>query len=380
MNTAEIKRLIRRCEDMEWNRAKLEAALVSMTLADENGDPWCRIVSRYFVSWGYIMADDRAKALPFCAEYFQLLEQYPHIKTGAIFELSLASESVTIALSLPQIPREQCQALLDHFASRSKMYNSGTYDYYSMAFTFQMEMGMYEQAERSFERFRAEPMEEGWDCKACKAGNVAEALLDLGRREEAMEAAAPLLTGAIKCDNKLQPRRILHCLLAEDLEHGYMEEAAVYAARLYRMGFRNRRQLGALGCYLLYEAVVGSVRSLSLMEKGIAWAEGMLDLGSLFYFYRSVWAVCAVLSKDHAQLPLNFPKKSLLFRDDGLYQTDALASWFYERAAEIGQKFDRRNGTRKYAQALDWVEKKICPKEVMRNMGAKAASAEDDNQ
>lgn len=363
MDTIEVKRLIRRCENMEYGRAKLEAALETMALADENGDPWCRIASRYFVSWSYVLADDGAKSLPFCAEFFQLLEQYPHIKLDAVFELSLANESVHVALSLPQIPREQCQALLDYFASRSKFYNSGKYHYQKAVFEFQMEMGMYEQAECSFERFRTEQPDEDWSCEGCDAGQIAAALIDLGHREQAIEAAQPLLTGAIKCNHSIQPQSILACLLQSDLEHGCMEEAAVRVAKLTRIGFRDRSDLFALSQCLLYQAVAEPERALSLLEKGIAWSVGMLDVAVLFYFYRSAWALCDVLAKDHAQLTLGLPKKFPLFRDNGLYQTHDLAKWFYENAAEIGQKFDRRNGTDKYAHLLLIARRILCEKQ-----------------
>lgn len=360
MDTSDIKRLIRQCEGMKYGLARLHAALELLPLADKNGDPWCRITARYLVSWGYLMTDDIAKALPYCAEFFQLLEQYPHIKLGAIFELSLARESVTVALCLPQISREQCKAFLDQLELRCKHYNMGKYAFHTASFNYYFEMGMLEQARRSFEQFRVAEMEADWDCEACKVGSIASALLSLGQRDEALRAAQPLLTGALKCEHGREPSGILVNLLESDLEHGDMEAAGAKAARLARMGFVDRSDLSALSTYLLYLAAVDPERSLRLLEKGIAWSVGLWDIEDLFGIYRSAWAVCAVLAKCHTHLILKLPRKLAIYQEDGNYQAQALSEWFYKKAAECGEKFDQRNGLDRYWQSLCWVEKMIC--------------------
>lgn len=360
MDTSDIKRLIRQCESMEYGLAKLRAALEALALADENGDPWCRISSRYFVSWSYLMSDDIAKALPVCAEFFYLLEQYPHILLGAIFELSLACESVTVALCLPQISREQCQALLNQFESRCKYYNMGKYHFHRASFNFYFEMGLYEQAIHSFERFRVEQMDADWDCEACKVGSIASALLCLGHREEALFTAQPLLSGVLKCEHGNEPSNILVNLLESDLENGDMEAAGIKAAQLFRMGFEDRGDLGSLSVYVLYLAAADPEHSLRFLEKEIAWSVGLWNLEALFDIYSSAWAVCAVLAKSHTQIILQLPRNLPIYQEEGSYQTQALSKWFFDNASEIGQKFDRRNGLDRYCQKLCWVKKRIC--------------------
>lgn len=357
MDRFELKQLIRRCEAMEYGVPRLKAALHALSLAEEVGDPWCLISSNYFVACSYLMSDDAAKALPYCAEYFQLLEQNPAIKPGAVFELYLAKSAVIIALRQPQISTQQGKALLDQFEARCKHYNTGWHHFHRTEFLFYLEIGMLERAAESFERFRVDRPAEGWDCEGCRVGSIASALLEFGRTEEALAMAQPLLAGALTCDHGSQPSDILEELLEYDLEHGDLERAAQWAAQLTRMGFHDRGDWDVLSTCLLYCALTDPERSLGMLEKGITWSIGQLDAEDLFDFYRAAWATCAVLGKQHQQLTLQLPKRFVRYQEEGVYDTQALANWFYGKAVGIGQKFDRRNGTQRYAQKLQWVEK-----------------------
>ena len=356
METAEISRLINQCEAMEYGPSRTRLAQQIKALADENSAPWNRIASCYDLACSYVMSDDSAKALPICAEYFQLLEAYPSKSPhNPVFTLYLAELSANIPLDLPQISKEQCKALLDQFETYSKRYQQATQSFHRAEFLYYRTMGEMENASHSLERFRREGLDQGRDCESCRQGTVACALLDLSRRAEAIEVARPLLTGNLKCRHGVEPRRIVTALLYDALERGLGEAAAEYAARLSHMSFQDRGDLHSLSALLLYRADGDGEpgRSLRLLEKGSAWSIGMWNMDDLYHFYRGAWVFCKRLSEKCQNIYLGLPSNFPLYHADGHYEVKVLMAWFHAQAMDIAQKFDRRNGTDWYARNME---------------------------
>ena len=107
------------------------------------------------------------------------------------------------------------------------------------------------------------------------------------------------------------------------------------------------------GTLLRMEAAFGAGEDgIKLLTKCLPWTENLWDQRLLFYFYLGAAEFCQAHSVQHAEIKLP-PVPDLADRpENGLYDCAALARWFWDRAEEIGGRFDRRNGCPNYEKQL----------------------------
>lgn len=327
--------------------AKRLAATLDALSAAEGLDPSSRASVLYDLAWAYAVGDDPAKALPTCAEFFALLEQYPDAVNSKTKAPSAAMIANYVAMELPQIPLAQCRSLLEQFHQQVKKYGIGERLWQIHACHYSLMTGDEAGAEQHLQAFRTTPRDAISDCEACEAGNTAECLMNLGRREEAKAVLQPVLDGSLTCGH--QPWSSLSMLIHDALDHGELEEAEVLGQRLAHAPLRNCSDLTSAGALLRLWAATDLGRTISLLEKGISWSIGMWDQSLLFDLYRGAWAVCSKLGERQEKIPLQLPKKFPCWQADGIYDSGTLAEWFYTQMGEIANRFDRRNGTTIYA-------------------------------
>lgn len=333
--------------NLPYGTQRLAATLDARSAAEGLG-PGCRASVLYDLAWAYGVGDDPAKALPICAEFFALLEQYPDAVEGKNKAPSTAMIAFYVAMSLPQIPLEQCRALLEQFHQQVQRYGVGERLWQMHACHYCLMTGDTSGAEQHLQAFRITPRDAISDCMACEAGNTAECLLNLDRRQEARAVLQPVLDGELTCGH--QPWSSLAMLIHDALDHHDLEEAEALGQRLAHKTPRNCSDLTSAGALLRLWAYTDLRRSIGLLEQGIDWSMGMWDQSLLFDLYRGAWAVCTELGDEQEKIPLHLPKKFPRWQADGVYDGAALAGWFYSQMEEIAHRFDRRNGTHIYEE------------------------------
>lgn len=335
--------------NMPYNVGRLTATLDALAMAEQL-DASLRASVLYDLAWAYALGDDPAKALPVCAEFLTLLEECPAYQQRRIEAPSAAMIAAYVSLSLPQIPLEQCRALLQEFYRQVKQYGLGERVWQVHACGFCLDIDDTEAAEAHLQRFYQTQRDEISDCEACEAGNVAECLLGLGRRQEAMRALQPVLDGSLTCED--QPWSSLAMLIHDGMDRGDLEGAKALGQRLARKKLDRKGDLPYVGALLRLRAWNCPERWISLLEKGLRWSVGVWDQRLLFGFYQGAWIFCARLSEKEATLPLSLPKKFDGWREDGQYDTTALARWLYGQTVEIAHRFDRRNGSSRFGKQI----------------------------
>lgn len=335
--------------NMPYNVGRLTATLDALAMAEQL-DTSSRASVLYDLAWAYAVGDDPAKALPVCAEFLALLEECPAYQRRRIEAPSAAMIAAYVALSLPQIPLEQCRALLQEFYGQVKKYGLGERVWQVHACGFCLDIGDTEAAEAHLQRFYQTQRDEISDCQVCEAGNVAECLLGLGRRQEAMRVLQPVLDGSLTCEN--QPWSSLAMLIHDRMNCGELEAAKVLGQRLARKKLDRKGDLPYVGALLRLRAWDCPEQWISLLEKGIRWSVDVWDQRLLFGFYQGAWIFCARLSEKETTLPLFLPQKWNGWREDGQYDTAALAQWLYGQMAEIAHRFDRRNGSSRFGKQI----------------------------
>lgn len=325
----------------------------ALSLAEEWNLPYYRLTVRYELIWAYTIGSDPAKALPVCAEFFALLGEYPDAMTHAETQrnaVSTAMVAAHVACSLPQIPLEQCQALIEQFHDQVKQYGMGERLWQIHTSYFCLLTGNLPGAESHLQAFWETPRDALSDCEACEVSNAAEILLGLGQREKARQILRPVLDGSKRCNQ--QPWSALSMLIHDALDYGEIQQAKVYGRHLLRHSITGSKDLMYIGALLRLQAYDQENSSIELLENGIRWAIGVWDQELLFHVYRGAWTFCAKLGEQINTIPLHLPTSFPPHQEDGIYTCSYLSQWFHRQAEAIAQRFDQRNGSDYYGRKL----------------------------
>lgn len=346
-----LKRMIDDFRALPFGQSRLVLNQQALALAEELDIPFYRLYVRAELVWSYMMGDDPAKVLPLCAEFFALLEEYPDgMPPDYLFRnaISMAMISFVVVLDLPQIPLEQCQAMMEQFHDQVKRYGKGERLYHMHVCCFCVATGDLEGAEAHLKAFLESPKDEISDGKITDTCNAAEILLGLGRREEALQMLKPVI--ALTCDQ--QPYHALSALINDALDHGELDKAKELGQYLSRHTMSGRKDLPYTGALLRLWAYTNPGRFIHLLEKGISWSIGVWDQSRLFDFYRGAGEFCVRLGEQTDTIPLNLPDSFPLYQENGIYNSSELAQWFYDQAEAIAHSFDQRNRSNYYGRKL----------------------------
>ena len=349
-----LRELHRRYHNLDYTPQRAAVNREYVALADQLARPYEQASGRYDLAWAYAMGDDPAKALPVCAEFFALLEQHPRIlgEDTARFSVCAAMIAFYVATCLPQIPLEQCTALLEQFRQQMRKFGLGERLWQMHACHFRLMTGDREGATEHLARFYAAPRDQISDCAACEAGNAAEFLLKLGRREEAMKLVQPVLERRLTCEQ--QPWSVLSVLIHDALDRGELETARGYGRRLTLRRLQSPGDLPWAGAMMRLEAGDGGGRwsDPGKLTRCLTYVMDLWDQNLLFRLYLGAAAYCGRLSREQGTVRLTLPPKFPAYQESGLYDCSALAQWCRDQAGDIGRRFDARNGTRDYDRAL----------------------------
>ena len=332
---------------------RVELCREAVAVADRLEEPSEQLAGRFDLAYAYIFGDDPAKALPVCAEFMQLHQENP----GELGEaegdavISVAMLAGSIARRLPQIPLEQCKSLLAEFQDQVRAYGLGERLWQCHAGEFAMMTGDMTALEEHLDRFRAAERDDVSDCAVCETGAMAEYLLTLGRRTEAVALAEELLEKQEFCEE--QPWKLLSILTDDALERNDLQAAERFSAAMVIQPIKAAADLRRVGTLLRMKGATGDWRDGSkLLKKALLWTANFWDQELLFYFYLGAASFCQAYSAEHTEIKLppvpgftDCPKNSA-------YDCAALTQWFWSRAEEIGARFDRRNGCPNYRERL----------------------------
>lgn len=348
-----LSKLQEQYRELPHSPQRVELCREAVAVADRLEEPSEQLAGRFDLAYAYIFGDDPAKALPVCAEFMQLHQENPgelgEAEGDAVISVAMLASS--IARRLPQIPLEQCKSLLAEFQDQVRAYGLGERLWQCHAGEFAMMTGDMTALEEHLDRFRAAERDDVSDCAVCETGAMAEYLLTLGRRTEAVALVEELLEKQEFCEE--QPWKLLSILTDDALERNDLREAERFSAATVIQPIKAAADLRRVGTLLRMEGASGDWKDgLKLLKKSLPWTANFWDQDLLFYFYLGAASFCRAYSAEHTEIKLppvpgftDCPKNSA-------YDCAALTQWFWSRAEEIGARFDRRNGCPNYRERL----------------------------
>ena len=205
--------------------------------------------------------------------------------------------------------------------------------------------------EEHLDRFRAAERDDVSDCAVCETGAMAEYLLALGRRTEAVVLVEELLEKQEFCEE--QPWKLLSILTDDALERNDLQEAERFSAAMVIQPIKATADLRRVGALLRMKGASGDWKNgLKLLKKSLPWTANFWDQELLFYFYLGAASFCQAYSAEHTEIKLPPVPGFTDCPENGVYDCVALTQWFWSRAEEIGARFDRRNGSSNYGKQL----------------------------
>ncbi|RMG14697.1 MAG: hypothetical protein D6731_09885 [Planctomycetota bacterium] len=212
--------------------------------------------------------------------------------------------------------------------------------------------GEREEARAHFERFRVSPRDAGADCFACELDDEVLFLVDQGRDAEAVDRAAPILSGEAACASV--PAVTWATLLLPLVRLGRREEAVEIQRRGYPQVVGRRHFVRVAADHLEFLSLAGEAeRATAAFLHGLPLALETSNQDDRFRFLRAACVYARTAAPAVARLP-SLPPRSGAPRSsaDARCAREALFAWLHEVAVELAGRFDARNGSDAYARRL----------------------------
>lgn len=270
--------------------------------------------------------------------------------------LGIALGMLQKTIHLPEISREEIHRLLDDLEQRVRRAGHPRRAVLERRQYVLMCLGDLERAAEAFAAWRSLPRDRAmtktkwflYDCDSCEAAGVMEWLLAIGRDEEALAAAGPVLDDIAPaagdgCDG--MRAWILANALAPLLRQDRVEEAVVHHRRGLRMVAGDPSKLDHVAPHLTFLAATGqAVPALPLVERHLTLA-GELSDHLRYELDVAVWLVVeALAAQGTAMLTLRLPEWHHAHEPSGRYDTAALAERLAEPVRTLATRYDTRNG------------------------------------
>ena len=253
----------------------------------------------------------------------------------------------------PHITRKQIADALDDMEQCFTLADAGRRSVLKLRYSAAREMGDDAEAERLWAAWLETPRDHLTDCRACELDDELDHHVDKGEWAQALRKAKPILEGRQGCAEI--PHLTFGTLLYPLFKLGELEQAREYHRRGYPMVAKNREFLTTVGEHMEFLSLTDNLsRGLTLLEKHLGWALDHPSYRDRFTFYASaaflLERILAEGERDTVSLRLTkaFPE----YRADCGYEVKALHAWVHGQARDIAARFDKRNGTDRFARLL----------------------------
>lgn len=261
---------------------------------------------------------------------------------------------VNVAVNYPQITKEQIYEMLDEMERRYLKAGYGLRVVYYYRYRTEKFFGNKDEALKHFRHAQELPRDALSDCAACEIDERVTFQAYCGEDELALSLAEPIFSGLQRC--RSVPQRTLAGILLPLVRLGRWAEARDYHTRGYSMISHNILYLDYVSDHLLFLALYGDFEAgARLLEQHFHWTTKSKNLHDRYTFYRAAWLLVELMSDAGSEtikvrLTESFPLYQ--YSQNHHYETSRMKEWFESSAREIGERFDKRSGTDKFAREL----------------------------
>ncbi|HEX6967786.1 MAG TPA: tetratricopeptide repeat protein [Micromonosporaceae bacterium] len=341
----DVWRLFNQASEMPFGPGQIAAVEQVIRHADATGDPHLAFAARMLGTHAYVYGGEPAKSFvtfSWCLADFDR-NPAPHHQRYAHTLLWHFKYMVTALLKFPEVPLDRTYAVLDDMERRYRDTGHSLHAVYSYRHRVARHLGAKDEAEEWFRRWTAAPRDELSDCAGCDPTAQAYYLSWLGRDEEAVALAEPVLAGQLTCTE--QPQAILTTLLVPYLRTGRRDAARDAHLRAYRRHRSNLADLGDIAEHIEFCVLTGNeARGLEILERHLDWLDRAPSPAAAMDFAAAGAAVLRrLVETGHGELTVH--RRAYGDRAAADVPIGTLAAELTALATETAARFDARNGT-----------------------------------
>ncbi|MFD1932080.1 hypothetical protein ACFSKW_11405 [Nonomuraea mangrovi] len=253
-----------------------------------------------------------------------------------------------IASDMRRFPEVPLQRAYDALAEMERRYVEAGYGLHAVHTqrTYVAEhIGDRAAADEWFHQWQTTPRDDMSDCEGCDPSGKVWHLSWMGRDEEAIELAAPVVAGHLTCH--VQPQGILSNLLLPYLRTGRLDEAAAAHLRAYRLVQGDANYVDDFGDHMEFCALTGNeTRGLEILQRELPLLERSPTPSDRMHF-----AGCAALLLRRLE---DLGQGGLTVRRNGAdVPVGRLREELEADARALAARFDARNGTGEQSRRLE---------------------------
>ncbi|TDB93974.1 hypothetical protein [Actinomadura sp. 7K534] len=340
--TDDVYALMTQAQELPYGEARTVLVEDALRRAEAAGDDELAFRVRTRLTDAYQYGGEPAKAL---ATFSRALADHDR-DPGRFDETHLLlwqMKAVVSSLTLfPEVPLDRTYALLDDMERRYLAGGHSLQAVYRRRHLVAQHVGD-DAVDDWYWKWRAARRDELSDCEGCDPTGMVRHLARVGRYEEAIEIAAPVLGSELSCNE--QPQAVLTAMLPVYLRTGRTEQAADAHRRAYRVHRARLADLGDISEHVEFCAATGNgARGLEIVQRHLGW----LDRAPSPHAEMEFAAAAALLldrvaAAGHGAATIRRPAA------DGRSAADVplpeLRAELADRATALAARFDTRNGT-----------------------------------
>lgn len=234
----------------------------------------------------------------------------------------------------PTISLDQVHAALDDMERRYRTGGHSMHAVHMLRCLIHSHLGDREAAEAEFGLWVSSPRDENSDCAGCEPTKQLSHHVWMGRDEEGLALAQPIVAGELGC--REQPQSMLAEMMLPLVRVGRLEEAREAHLKAYRRHRGNRDSMADIADHIEFCALTGNeARGLEILTRHLDWVDRPREPYSDMAFA----AAGALLLRRLEELGHG----DIDVRPD--VSVRQLHTKLVERARTIAAKFDVRNGS-----------------------------------
>lgn len=356
--------LKRSYDQLNHGKAKADAIRSAIEAADAHEDTAFRIFFRIELCGESCFYGDSLDMMVIFPEILAIMDRYPDTPSTC-FDKGYTDEMdhvlwvykwiVSNCKDFYQIPMSDCMKFFEDFKRRSQAYGYNLRPYYYFLYDFYEKIDP-EKAKEAFYAFEKIPRDGNCDCKACERNTIIEFWLKNGEPERAKELAKDIENFTLRCghDRMASWLRLKSNYMRYHLGREEFEEAEKYCRILGRQTLQDTE----FQCWdhLLYCYAYRDMMGRALRIYKAHWKDWLEERDPSEIYDNSI-NIARFFKKMMKERESDTVKLSLdasfpLYQESGEYRIEELYRYYYDRAADMAEKFDRRNGVTCYHDKL----------------------------
>ncbi|MGC4894335.1 hypothetical protein [Micromonospora sp. DT31] len=348
MTDDDLWRMHREINGMPYGPGQIAALEQLLRRADAGDDRHLAFAARITGTTAYVYGGEPAKSFvtfSWClSEYDRDPQPYHQNYTHQLFWFF--KYMVTAMVRFPELPLDRTYGVLDDMERRYRAAGHSLQAVHKHRYLVAEHVGDEDAAARWYHQWMTTPRDELSDCAGCDPTTQVTHLAGLGRHEEAVALAEPVLAGRLSCTE--QPQAILTALLTPYRETGRADAARDAHREAYRRLRGHLANLWDIAAHVEFCTATGNgTRALELVERHLDWLDRAPTPAAAMHFAA---AASAALRQVPAEVTVH--RRAAGDRPAADVPAGELADDLAGTATELGGRFDARNGTSRQSELV----------------------------